>query len=518
MPSAAPTASSGSLGECADRAVGRSVVAGTLGAVTVAPALESDRGDARSRAALRRNNLPLPPITPRPWPERLLRSKWTWITLAVLVLEAVCLWLLYLRIVPDRPVPGGTMPGLGTETIWPATKLALITVVPLTLLFIWSNRFRPHGFWVWLVTFGWGACVSTFLSFVLNTEMAKHLSIAGDGDPATAPRAAVFVAPFTEEATKATILFFLAIALRYRWVNRLSAIALAGLSAAAFAFVENILYYGRTFRAAARTTGAGDPAELMFELFQIRGLLTFFAHPLFTIMTGIGLAIAIRSKSKMVRVLAPVTGFLVAALVHMLFNGTVSTGMSEQTLLVLLLLVAYPMVLALIIYSVKQLFVERALVRDRLTDYARMGWLPESDARYVPRLMTRVRVVWQALWEGRPLATLQMQRALTELAYLRDAIARGLVDDAGLLREKHLLQRVRTLRDDAIVEPRRRTSYPWQRWKVARKDWAPPSYPGPAGLTGSYPALNSEVPGATPLGSSATTYSPVDPRWKPPGS
>lgn len=517
MPNAAPTASSGSPTELG-RATAVSPPVGTLGAVTVAPTLERDRSDRKSRVALRRNNLPVLPATQRSFPERLLRSKWTWITLVVLALEAVCLWLLYLRIVPDRPVPGGTMPGLGTETIWPATKLALITVVPLTLLFIWANRFRPHGFWVWLVTFGWGASVATFLSFILNTEMAKHLSIAGDGDPATAPRAAVFVAPFTEEATKATILFFLAIALRYRWVNRLSAIALAGLSAAAFAFVENILYYGRTYRAAAQTTGAGDPDEVMFELFQIRGLLTFFAHPLFTIMAGIGLAIAIRSKSKIVRVLAPVTGFLVAALLHMLFNGTVSIGMSQQTMLVLLLLVAYPMVLTLIIYIIRQLFVERALVRDRLTDYGRMGWLPETDARYVPRLMTRVRVLWQALWEGRFWATLQMQRALTELAYLRDAIARGLVDDAGLLREKHLLHRVRTLRDEAIVEPRRRTSYPWQRWRVARKDWAPPSYPGPAGLTGSYPAIDPAVPGGTPLGSSATTYSPVDPRWKPPGS
>lgn len=436
----------------------------------------------------------------------------------MLVLEAVCLWLVYLRVVPDRPVPGGTLHGIGTETIWPAAKLAILTVVPLTLLFVWSNRFRPHGFWIWLVTFGWGACVATFLSLTLNTAMAQHLSIVGDGDPAAAPRAAVFVAPFTEEATKATILFFLAIALRYRWVNRLSAIALAGLSGAAFAFVENILYYGRAYRAAARTTGAGDPQEAMFQLFQIRGLLTFFAHPLFTIMTGIGLAIAIRSKSKIVRVFVPVTGFLVAALLHMLFNGTVSLGLSPETMLVLLVLVAYPMVLTLIIYVIRQLFVERALIRDRLTDYARMGWLPETDARYVPRLTTRVRVLWQAVWERRFWATLQMQRALTELAYLRDAIARGIVDDAGLLREKHLLQRARTLRDDAIVEPRPRTSYPWQRWRVARKGWAPPSYPGPAGLTGSYPAVNQGVQGGTPLGSSGTTYSPVDPRWRPPGS
>ncbi len=487
--------------------------AGTLGAVQ--PATTSEP----VVAALRRNNLPVPPAAERSWPERVLKSRWTWITLGVLVVEAVCLWLLYPQVVPDREVPGGTLVGLGHDAVWPATRLALITVVPLSLLFIWANRFRPHGFWVWLVTFGWGAGVATYLSLQLNSELAKHLSIAGDGDPATAPRAAVFVAPFTEEATKATILFFLAMALRYRWVNKLSAIVLAGLSAAAFAFVENILYYGRTYRAAAQTTGAGDPDELMFQLFQVRGLMTFFAHPLFTCMTAIGLAIAIRSKSKLVRVLAPVAGFLVACLLHMLFNGTVSLGLSTTTQLVLLVLVAYPMALSLVIYIIRQLFVERTLLRDRLTDYARMGWLPDTDAQHVPRLLTRVRVLWQALWEGRFRPTLQMQRTLTELAYLRDAIARGLVDDAGLIREKHLLHRARSLRDEAIVEPRRRTSYPWQRRRAKRgADWAPPSYPGPAGIGGTYPAIEPGVRGGVPLGSSGITYSPVDPSWKPPGA
>ena len=49
----------------------------------------------------------------------------------------------------------------------------------------------------------------------------------------------IFVAPFVEEASKTTVLFWLAILLRYQWVSRLSGIVLAGLSGAAFAFTEN---------------------------------------------------------------------------------------------------------------------------------------------------------------------------------------------------------------------------------------------------------------------------------------
>lgn len=472
-----------------------------------------DLQDPSLRRALRRANLPLAPRPGRSWPMRVLTSKWTWLTVGMLLLEALCLWLMYQRVVPDQKVPGGRMIGLGTEAVVPAAKYAAITVIPLTLVFLWADRFRPMRLWIWLVTFGWGACISTYLSMMINTWAAEHLSVMGDGDPATAPRAAVFVAPFVEESTKATILFFIAILLRYRWVSRLSGIVLAGLSASAFAFVENILYYGRAYRAAAQTTGAGDPEELMKQLFYLRGVMTFFGHPLFTCMTGIGLAIALRSRSKTVRVLAPVTGYLAAALLHMLFNGMASSGLSQLQLLIPLALIAWPMVITLITHTIRQVFAQKRLVRARLTDYHRMGWLKESDPENVSRLATRVHVLWQALWAGRLRSTWSMQRTLTELAYLRDAMARGLVDEAGWIHEKQLLFKARELRDRAIVEPWPKTRYPWQRERAPLPNWAPPAYPGPAGLGGNFPA--------PPIGSShpgATHSTPVNPAWGPPNA
>lgn len=499
-------------------------------AVSSAPA----SADPRTRSALRRNNLPVPPNQGRSLPERILKSKWTWLVLALLLVEAFCFWRAYETVVPDKPVPGGTMVGTGTEVLAPAAGLAVLTVIPLTLLFLWSDRFRPHGWVVWLVTFGWGASVAVYASLELNTLAASYLGVVGSGNPAAGARPAVFVAPFVEEAMKGSILFLLALFVRNRFVSKLSGIALAGLSASAFAFVENVVYYGRRYRAVVETTGAGDPDEAMFDMFVQRGLITFFGHPLFTAMIGIGLAIGLRSKSKLVRVLAPVTGFLVAALLHMVFNGVVSLGLPTEALLIPLLLVAYPMVIALVIYSVRQVLTEKHLIAARLTDYARMGWLPESDAHWASRLTTRARVLWQSLWEGHLLTTWRLQRSLTELAYLRDSMARGLVDHGGLVRETQLLHRIRDLRERGIVEPRPKTRYPWQRAREKPlATWAPPGYPGPAGLTGSYPVADAPeggpppayattappmVPGGVPLGSSATTYAPVDPRWKPPTS
>jgi hypothetical protein len=148
------------------------------------------------------------------------------------------------------------------------------------------------------------------------------------------------------------------------------------------------------------------------------------------------------------------------------------------------------------------------------------------------RLRTRLRALWHAFFEGPNtfLATIRMQRAVTELAYLRDALTRGIIDQTGRVREKELFAKIRAIRAEAVVLPEGRAAYPTLRRRriPALQAYAPPSYPGPAGLGGSYPAPNAfpAPPGlpqgasaaaSVPLGQTATQYSEVDPSWKPPG-
>lgn len=440
-----------------------------------------------------------------------------WLGLVMLLAEVAALVWLHNYTVPDRPVPGGTKLGIGTEAFVPATKMALITAIPLSLVFVWTDRFRPQRFWIWLITFGWGAGIATSVAMKANTWAAGAMMVRGDGDPMSAARAATFIAPFVEEAAKATVLFWLAILMRYRWVSRLSGIALAGIAATGFAFVENILYYGRTYRAAAVTTGAASPEEALHDIFLMRGVFTFFGHPLFTCMTGIGLALAMRSRSKLVRILAPNGGFLVAAALHMMFNGTASTATSPDQLLVPYVFLAIPLVLGLVAMAITQLFKQKRLIGARLGDYVAMGWLEPEDPHFMSRLSSRLHALYQALWGGRFLATISMQRAMTELAYLRDAMGRGLVDDAGLIREKQLFFAIRRLRTRALVQPLPKTIYPRLPWTRHRAPaYAPAAYPGPAGLGGNLPAPSVGRIEGTPLGSSATQYSEVNPAWRPP--
>jgi hypothetical protein len=249
---------------------------------------------------------------------------------------------------------------------------------------------------------------------------------------------------------------------------------------------------------------------------------------LFTAMTGIGLAVALRSHSKVVRVVAPLAGYCAAVFLHMAFNATASL-VSGRNLLFIYLGVALPLVIGGIIFIVRQLFREGRLIRERLVDYVRLGWLPEGDPPALSRLRTRTRALWQAVFLGPEAfsATVRVQRSLTELAYLRDAIARGLVDSVGLQREKVLLARVHKLRSRAVIQPAERAAYPALRRPARLRRgaqtpiaYAPPSYPGPAGIGGNYPAPTPvhgvPVSASVPLGQTATQYSEVDPNWKPP--
>jgi Predicted membrane protein len=462
--------------------------------------------------ARRRNGLPRAARTRSGsiW-QRLLHSGWTWLLLAATVVFAAALASQWQLMTADVPVDGGVIEGVNPAAIRTAATLALPTLAVWTVLFLLADRYRPQRLAMWYLALGWGAAIATFLSIHVNTWAGQRLSIAGDGDPASSARAAIFVAPFVEEAAKATVLFGIAILSRYRLTSKVSTIVLAGLSAAGFAFTENIIYYARVIVYSSQNIGVGDADAALAQIVWLRGVLTAFGHPLFTMMTGIGLAVALRTRSKVVRVLAPLVGYLAAAGLHMLFNSqaTVADGRAQT---VLYFVLAVPMVLGALTYVIRQILAEGRRIRTRLGDYVQLGWLPASDQVVNARLRTRLWALLVGITNGPRVwwATVRLQRALTELAYLRDGQVRGLYDEAATLRARELVELAHQLRPLAIADPRGlRLNLPRLR-RPRTVSYQPPNYPGPAGLGGNWPAPGQPAQ----LGSPG--YSAVDPGWGPP--
>ncbi|MFD0397236.1 PrsW family intramembrane metalloprotease [Kitasatospora sp. NPDC127121] len=112
-------------------------------------------------------------------------------------------------------------------------------------------------------------------------------------------------------------------------------VVLGGMTACGFAFTENALYLGRAFTTDQRqrldSIGLGDPPSLRdfdgtVQTFVLRALLSPFAHPLFTALTGIGLAVALTTGRRWLARLAAPTGLLLAMALHGTWNAAADLG------------------------------------------------------------------------------------------------------------------------------------------------------------------------------------------------
>lgn len=431
----------------------------------------------------------LPPMAgpKRPWYLRTLRSTTFWLALVLIPFYVYCLVDQYFLLHPDTHFPDGTVAlGLNHDSLRFGAFWAMWTALAYFLLFLWLDRFRPQRPLIWLLSFGWGACAATWMSIYINT-WAGQMMATTDANADMGTRAAIFIAPFVEEATKATVLFLLVVLFRRRIVSRLSIVSLAGLSAIGFAFVENIIYYARTVVYATNTVGIEDPFAEVMELVMMRGVYTSFAHPLFGIMTAFGLAVGLAARSKIVRVGAPLAGFVVAAGGHMLFNGVVSTNPTSA--LKTQWYMALGLVAVITIFLLLGVVAQGQLVRRRLGDYRRVGWLTDRDLIVFSGPFKRIKLHLAGIFRGprKWLATAKFMRRMTELAYLREGRIRGVVSSAGDSRAHEIIHELEELRPDALTDTAGLKIFPPRKRKPG-SDLPPPQAPGPAGIGGNWPA------------------------------
>ena len=206
--------------------------------------------------------------------------------------------------------------------------LPLLIVIPT---FVWLDRFEAEPTRLLVFAFLWGALVSALGAAVLNTGAIIAFQTATDPDAALAVTAVV-VAPLVEEALKGALVLLVWLLHRREFDGITDGMVYAGIVAAGFAFTENIQYLGQAYAEGGGAFLAGT--------FVLRGIMSPFAHPMFTVLTGIGIGIAATTTRRWVMVVAPLVGFLLAALAHSLWNLAAVAG--GTGMLVVYLLVEVP--------------------------------------------------------------------------------------------------------------------------------------------------------------------------------
>ena len=334
--------------------------------------------------------------------------------------------------------------------------LALLPLPLVLAAFRWVDRYEPEPRGLLAFAFFWGATVAALVSAALNT--ATTMVIAGTGSPEEGMAAtAVLVAPWVEEGAKAGAVLAVFLFRRREFDGIVDGIVIAGLTGVGFAFTENILYFGRAFLAGSEELGLSGGFFAAGLTFLLRGVLSPFAHPLFTVLTGIGFGLAARAGSGLVRWVAPVAGYLAAVLLHGVWNYSAVGGLGAfLTGYALIMVPAFALVVAIAAWSRRR---EGATVAGRLPAYVRAGWLASEDVDMLASLSGRRRAVTWASGRygergGRALRAFQL--AATELAFLRDRAERGRADADFQQRERRLLAELARTRAAVAGSPAHR--------------------------------------------------------------
>ena len=357
---------------------------------------------------------------------------------------------------------------VGSTGVIVGTLGALLPVGPVVAAFLWMDRWEPEPPRVLLVAFLWGACFATLAALILNSsaELATS-SVLGD---ASSVFSAVFVAPWVEEFMKGSFLLGLLIFRRREFDGVLDGIVYAGVVAAGFAFTENILYLGQAFASGAATGQSSDVLAVLI----MRGVFSPFAHPLFTSMIGIGLGIATNARTVLVRLAAPVGGYLLAVFLHACWNASASYA-DGQALIPVYLLIMLPMFVFVLVVVLYQRRREQRIIAAELPGFAEAGWIAPSEVHLLESLAGRrgwLRAVRRRSGSVVAKAVAEYQAAVTELAILRHRMARGSLSAHAREWHDELLEDVLLSRAKAVGAPDALHAA-WGR-RLPPPGWSPP--------------------------------------------
>ncbi|MEU5693463.1 PrsW family intramembrane metalloprotease [Actinosynnema sp. NPDC020468] len=379
-------------------------------------------------------------MTDAPARKRIEQRRWTvLLPVAALIVLGVC---------------GLVLLGLGTTKIGlvPILVGAVAALVPVALVisaYLWVDRWEPEPARILLLAFVWGACGATITSLVFNQTATVLGELINNGDGRTF--AAVIGAPIVEEAMKAVFVVVLFLLRRDEFDGVVDGIVYAGITAAGFAFTENIYYFARVFV----DSGFGGLGNGVVALFILRGVLSPFAHPLFTSMTGIGIGLAAMTGNRTVRIVAPILGYVAAAGLHSLWNFSTTVG-TGSTFINLYFLIMVPIFAGMVCMVIWQRRREQRIVAGQLPAMAEHRWIAASEVALLASLQGRRawrRVVKRKVGDRAAKAVAGYQVAATELAFLRHRIALGTAGANAETRHAVLLRTLVARRQAAVDAP-----------------------------------------------------------------
>lgn len=298
---------------------------------------------------------------------------------------------------------------LGTKEAGLGLVVSCLPAPVFVALVLSLDRLEPEPPWILALTFLWGATVAAMFATVVNT--AGGDLVAGTfGNRAGNVFVVSVSAPLIEEVLKGAALLVLFGVARRELNGVVDGIIYASVVGLGFAVGENVHYYGSAL-------ASGDAVVTVV----VRGVLAPFAHPLFTLPIGIGLAIVAGRRGGRSRFLPPLVGLLTAIVVHAAWNSIFL--LRFPALVVVAVVVYVPASVGALTVVRRGLHREGALLRSHLRPEVADGTLRAEELEALASVRGRRNVLRIATAHGP--APRQTARELchiaSELAFHREA-------------------------------------------------------------------------------------------------
>lgn len=265
--------------------------------------------------------------------------------------------------------------GAKGEAAAKAIFLGFAFAVPMLCVYAWvpwiADRYDPEPLWALGTVMAWGALVATGFAGLVNSMVGSVAASAMGGELASAVTASLS-APLTEETMKGLAVFWMFYFQRRQFDGVVDGVVYGVFVALGFAAFENVIYYSNSYMQQAD--------QGLEQTFVLRGLMTPWAHPVFTSMTGLGFGIARETTSRPLRFFAPVLGWMAAMFLHFVWNFAASvSGMLFIVMLPLWLLLLLGFA-GLLIWLVAR---KGKIIRANLEDEVLLGYLTPYELKLV---------------------------------------------------------------------------------------------------------------------------------------